>query len=235
MNVQELFRRLSLGELSNLGIGNDGAGTIKESGKPKIIMLANDGLRALYARFILREKTLILDLKPNIASYNLRPIHALSQVAEDNDAEAYIVDSVEEPFTGDLIRVLEAYDNLGQPFVLNNADDPMSLFTPQPDVLQIPNPLTGQLMAVTYQAKSIPLVDGNENQAIDLPEILESILTAFIAHKVYSQMNTPEAAVRSKYYFDIYEMGCLEIEQKNLLGSSRSSSQKLKFNANGWV
>jgi hypothetical protein len=43
MTVEDLFRDLSLGELSNLSMGVEGEGTIEEKHQPKIIRQANEG------------------------------------------------------------------------------------------------------------------------------------------------------------------------------------------------
>ena len=40
MNIEDLFRNLSYGELSNLALSGEGLGTIVESARPKIVMYA---------------------------------------------------------------------------------------------------------------------------------------------------------------------------------------------------
>ena len=60
MKLLDLFERLSFGELSNLAIGMEGAGTIRESDQRKVLAHVNDGLLQLYSRFILQTKYLFL-------------------------------------------------------------------------------------------------------------------------------------------------------------------------------
>lgn len=233
MNVLELFRRLSLGELSNLAIGNDGAGTIKDAAKPKVVMYTNEALKRLYSRFILKERALLLELRPHIASYKLHPVHATSSIAPENTAECYIIDSADDPFTGDVVRVLEAQDNLGRDLVLNDAGNSLSLFTPQSDIVQVPVPLCGQVISLNYQAYHAKLVDGDEEQLIDIPDLLDGALTAFIAHKIFGDINTQEATMASQKHLGNYEAICLDAEEKDLLSTSRSSAG-IKFQNNGW-
>ena len=233
MTLLELFRRLSLGELSNLSIGNDGQGTISETGKPRVVMYANEGLQRLYTRFILKEKQLIVETKSHIASYNLRPAHAFSNISDANTAECYILDTEDEPFTGDIIKVLEAEDNLGREYVLNEDGNPNSLFTPQHDVLQVPYPFCGQAIGINYQAKHAELL-GEDDEQIELPSFLVGALTAYIGHKIYGDKNTQEAAYASQRHQASYEALCADAEARDLLNTTRSSISS-KFQDNGWI
>lgn len=234
MIVSELFTQLSLSELSNLSLANDGAGTIKEASKGKIILLANDAMRRLYTRYILTEKTLILSLKANITDYLLQTQHAVSAIAPENTAEAYIEDTAEEPFLGDVVRVLDVYDSLGNQYTLNDAGNPLSLFTPKGNLLQVPHPDPARSMAVVYQAFPVKLT-GSETQTIELPALLEPALRAYIAHSLYNGMNTAEAVAASQRFLGRYEDICQEAESKDLLSANRSSAQTTKFQNNGWV
>ena len=51
MNLGTFFQSLSFGELSNLSIGENGAGTIKEAEQEKITHFTNQALTQLYSKF----------------------------------------------------------------------------------------------------------------------------------------------------------------------------------------
>ena len=61
MEVLELFRRLSYGELSNLSLGSEGVGAIKDEERGKLISHTNEALLRLHGRFLLRENILFLN------------------------------------------------------------------------------------------------------------------------------------------------------------------------------
>jgi hypothetical protein len=237
MNVLELFRKLSFGEFSNIAIGNDGNGTISDGAKPRVVMHANEGLQQLYSRFILSEKSLLLTCLSHVSTYHLDPIHALSQASEDNPNDIYLIDSPDDPFIGDVVKVLEAWDNTQKPMPLNQASNPRSLHTPKFDVVQVPMPMVDQVIALNYQAYHPTLLDAGddyEEQEIFLPRFLESALTAYIAHKVYADMGTDTSVSKSQLYLNRYEMACKGVEEKDLVSNTRSNSGNL-FELNGWI
>lgn len=234
VTLQELFRRLSLGELSNLSMSNNGTGEIKSSAKAQIVLHANDALEKLFTRFIIRERQLILETNTHTTNYELTAAHALTQVSEDNPEECYIIDGPHDPFTGDVIKVLEAQSSLHGDMVINEVDNPLSLFTPRHDLLQVPYPIAGQIFSIKYQAKHPQLVVEEESQIIDLPSYLLPALRSYIAFCVYAQKNTAESALAAKRHFDLYEVTCQEVEAKGLLSTTRTIVFH-KFEKNGWV
>lgn len=50
MNLGTFFQSLSFGELSNLSIGENGAGTIKEAEQDRVASYTNKALTLLYSR-----------------------------------------------------------------------------------------------------------------------------------------------------------------------------------------
>src|SRR6218665_3854049 len=139
MKVSTLFRNLSLQELSNLHISNDGSGNIQTSAIPKLIGYTNDGLEALFTRFTLLSKTVIVEMVAHITQYHLLSKYAES--SESNDEIHYIKDMMRDRFEGDVIKIIEVYDSLGKRRVLNDPDNANSLFTPTPITLLVPTPL----------------------------------------------------------------------------------------------
>ena len=58
MLLEDLYQRLSYGELNNLSMAADGNGVILDSGQPRITMYANEALVRLYTTFVLRTNSL---------------------------------------------------------------------------------------------------------------------------------------------------------------------------------
>ncbi len=237
MNLLELFRRLALGELSNLSIADSENHTIKDRGRAQVILHANEALLRLHTRFILKEEQLIVQSMAHRSKYPLHQAHALSVQGQPNAAEPFIMDSEANPFPGRVIRILDVTDSTGKEYALNVQGSPNSVFTPKGDTLEIPLPLCGRAFGVVYQANHCeldPTDPLDEEQFIDLPEVLETALTAYIAHKIYSHKNTQENMVAGRAHLSTYEAICLDAEQRDLLSTARSRVPN-KFNDNGWV
>lgn len=234
MKVTELFKRLSYGELSNLSVGNDGAGTIEEVHQPKLIHHINAALLTLFSRFRLSEKELLLIQVAHITHY-----HLIRKFAESTGADvphAYIKDLSDQPFTGDVIRVLSVHSEFGQ-VTLNDQANSWSIFTPQPDVLQVPDPREGRPLTVQYQARH-PKLDDRDNkiigQEIEIPFFLESALQFMIGSRVFSNMNGQDNIVKGQEYLAAYEAACVDVEQRDLVNQSFHTSHS-KLEQRGFV
>lgn len=238
MKVSDLFYDLSVGPLSNLALGNDGNGTIREKDHGKLISYINSALDELYGKFLLSSKELILMAVGNITSYTLTKEYALSTNA--NVPYQYIMDTKEKPFTGDLIRIIAVYDYTGRSFSLNDTGNRNSLFTPSPVVLQIPFPVTGATYSVVYQAKHPKLhaiglsTDQLLDQEIFLPEFLKNALVNYVCYMVYSHMNGAEHTAKGQEYITLYSMQCDSVEEQDLMSQTQSTTHT-KLNERGFV
>lgn len=233
MTVEELFRQLSFGELSNLSIGSEGAGSIASTHHNRLIHYANQSLFRLYSRFILREKDLLLFTMPGKSMYPLSSRYAQSNPAPDPADPIYIMDEF-DPFQDDLIRILAVWKAGPVELPLNDIDVEGSLFTPQPGVLQVSKVVGGQTLAVVYQAKHPKLPEDDLTSDIDLPEVLEGALLAHIAHQVFSNMNGQENAAKSADHLARYEMICAEVEERDLVSTSITSTTS-KLHKRGFI
>lgn len=187
--LEDVFRDLSYGPLSNLSIGMEGAGTIKLDKQDRLVSLVNQGLTRIYSRVMVAQKELKLRTLVGRALYTLRKEHAES---DDTLADKFIRDSVDDPFTGDLIRILAVFDCEGEEVPLNDSGAEGSVFTPKPDQLQLPHARGGETYYVLYQAAHPVLETGDPSQEIDLVEPLFEALEAFVAGKVLRSMNGAE-------------------------------------------
>ena len=221
MKLLDLFERLSFAELSNLSIGMEGAGAIRDEDQRKVLAHTNDGLLQLYSRFILKTKYLLIEEQEHITQY-----HLIEKFTESKNCVEYpyIKDMAADRFTGDLIRILEVYDDCGNQFVLNDTDNCHSLFTPSPQTLQIPNPKTGVPKHILYQARHAIISENLEDTWVEIPFVLEGALQAYIAHKIFSHMNGQDNLIKSQDHYSTYERICQEVEAKDLVSTSVSNS-----------
>ncbi|QIG68826.1 putative tail protein [Rhizobium phage RHph_Y2_6] len=216
MNLGELFTKLSHTHLSNLAIGSDGSGTVPTEKRAQIISHINESLLRIFTRFVLYEKSLILETTSSRVNYPLEARYA--QSSDSDEAHKYIMDlNPAERFAGDVLKILEVYNNFGARFVLNDVEDFWSLFTPQPNVLQVPHPQNGQALAVQYQARHpIILPNATDNFPLLVPAYLEGALTACVGAAIIGSMNGQDNLLKQQSLMAEYEGICLDIESKDL-------------------
>lgn len=235
MQVSDLFGMLSTGELSNLAMSANGSGSIALAQQPKLINYANDALLRLYSRFLLKESDVLIQLYESVTFYHLTPRFSVSYVPAnpaDSEPVRYLLDSAVEPFTDAILKVLTVYDKFGQQLPLNDEEKHNSVFTPQAKLLQVPNPVGGNFLSVRYQQRHAKL-QGVLTEEIYCPDVLVGALTAFIASKVFSHMNTAESNAKAQDFAATYESVCGETTDRDLVNSSISQSN-IRFSRGGW-
>jgi hypothetical protein len=234
MQLLDLFESLANGELSNLSMAE--GGIIANPSQPKIVLYTNEALLRLYSRFRLKEEDVLLQTYEHITFYHLQPKFAVSYVppmGTDPEPIRYILDHAQEPFQGDVIRILSVFDNNGCRLPLNDDNQVFSLFTPQFNCLQVPQPKSTLTLSILYQAKHAKLT-GVLTEELFVPDILLGALTAFIAYKVFSHMNTQESTSKAQEHIANYEAICADAEDKDLVGTSVSLTNS-RFDIRGWV
>lgn len=232
MKVSDLLRDLALGEFSNLALAE--SGTIAVERIPQVLMYANEGLNRIYSRFCMKESDLVLALVGHITNYHFNPRFTVSQHEAYGEQYPYIMDTEADPFPCDVVKVLSVYDSFGKPLPLNDSELPHSVFTPQPNVLQVPNPSQAVRLIVTYQALHPVLKADQLDDSIELPTILESTLRAYIAFKHYSNLNTQEGQVIASGHLSKYESECADVLTQDLVSTSTITSNT-RFEKRGFV
>jgi hypothetical protein len=234
ITVTDLFKLLSYGEFSNLAIGSDGAGTITAAAQPRIVQHANEGLLRLYSKYILSEKDVIVELVEGITHYHLDSRYSETVYDPSEVSYPYIKDLGRETFSNDVIRVLAVYDSLGCRLPLNDNELSSSVFTPQARVLQVPYFIPEISLSILYQAKPPILSHLEPSGEVELPDALVGALTAHIAWKVYSAMNTAEATGKALEHKARYEEICGEAIAEDLVATSISTTNS-RFGKRGWI
>lgn len=237
MNITQFLARLSYGPLSNLSIGNDGDGTVREDKIPAVVGHLNEALLKLYAKFDLLEKELIVELAEDITDYKLSSLYAVSTALTNPTKPHYIKDTVAKPFTDDLIKVLSVFTtsqtDLPLQLALNDDNHPKSLFTPQHDLLQVPDPVAGVPLYIMYQAKHPELKADTLTDLIDIPPVLESALVSYVSYLIYFNMNGQEHQAKAAGHLAAYENSCAEVVDRDLVNSSQAHSN-VKFEQRGF-
>ena len=233
MNIAELFQGLSYGELSNLAMSEEGSGCIRPKDQPRVLAAADEALLLLHSKFVLTTKDLWIQCRKHISYYHLDGRFAESNTAslEDN---LYIKDLLGDPFENDVIKVISVFDSNECRLPLNDAEQPLSVFTPQAKMIQVVNPVEGNLLNVLYQAKHLPLNLATLTQEIFLPEVLYSALRGYIADRMHSSIGTPEASAKAMEHLGNYDAMCQTMVDHDLVNTS-SSTTNIRFQRNGWI
>lgn len=229
MILEDLLRRLSRGPLSNLAIGGSGTGAIPEGKIPQIVSYVNEGLRALYTRFPIKESRLVLRLSLGVTRYRLVKTNASTV-----EPTGFILDTQEKPFEGDVIKIIAANNSAGQELPLNSIDDPLSIFTPEPDTIVIPNSYDGGVLFLAYQALPDEIYENEIEQPIPISRLLEDALIAYVAHCVYRDINSETAVLSSQQHLSRYENICARNVEADLV-STQAHGMATKFYDRGFI
>lgn len=236
MITQNVLNALALGELSNLSMAEQRE--ININSIPQVVQHINDGLLRLYTRFVLKERDLILEIREGITNYHLLKRYAYSQYDPLDPPESwdmpYILDLEKEPFRQDVVKILAVYNSNGKKLPLNDIERPDSVFTPQGNVLQIPHNIPCDFLSIGYQATHPEVPSDDLTKEIELPEVLYGALRAYVAYRVFSNMNTAESTSKSQEHLMMYETLCQEVISNDLVSTSVSSTNS-RFDKAGWV
>lgn len=243
MKLQDIFEQLSGGEFSQLSIGGQDAGVINANNYAKVLGHVNLGLTALYRRFTLKEGRLILQMQEGQTKYKLMSPYAVNAVGSSVPVR-YIIDTVDDPFQDDIIKIERVLDELGEELGLNDASDPLSVFTPSALTLQLPTDpaedkhLEVQALTVVYRANHPKLVVGAGEFTpaaveVQLPDTHMEPLLYYVASRVNNPVGMSNEFHAGNSYYAKYEAACQELEGKGLQVNHASVSDRLA--RNGWV
>lgn len=236
--TSELIRRLALGELSNLKMASAGDGTIALADRPKVLLQINNALTELFTKFLLSQKEVVINSQVTITKYFLRYEFAQSNLESDQPVQ-YIDDSSIVGWDGRIVKILNVYDAFGRELYLNKAQEPLSVFTPEYDCLQITANHQTEDFYVIFQALHPEVKYTTTGTIFDtviegLPPALEKPLELLIASKVYGNMNGDANLTKSALLHQEYEAKILEAEFRDTLSTSENMSNA-KLERNGFI
>jgi hypothetical protein len=219
----DFIEDLSFGPLAGLSIGSEGKGEIPTPKLPRVVSLANSGLRRLHSRYILSEKSVVVRCALDREIYPLLMVHSYTN--GNPNLDRFILDTFEEPFMEDVIKIVKAFtpSSDGKEMIemsINDEGKEDSIYTPNSREVQLPNSVTGDLYAFTYQAHHEALDHENMDQDILIPDSLDMALETWVASKVFGSMNGAENRSRSLELMSFYELICNETLTKDLANTS---------------
>jgi hypothetical protein len=237
MKLQEIFDQLGSGEFSQMSIGAQPAGVINEGNHGKIVNHVNLALTALFTRFNLKEGRLELALQDGQSLYKLHSSFAVNG-RRTQEPVRYIIDTADERFEDDIIKVEKVLDDDEAEIPLNDASNKYSVTTPSTLTLRVPSILETQGLTVVYRAAHPKIVMGlgyfdPTRVDVELPDTHLTALLFFVASRVNNPIGMTNEFHAGNSYYAKYEAACQDLEGKGLqvdLGQTNTRAQR-----NGWV
>jgi len=230
MNLGDLLTTLAHGELRSLGIVLDN-GSIDPDRRRGLVNYTNKALTRLYTRFKHEIDFLDLTLNDTIQRYWINPLHAVSDATAGNTRTRYITDTVDEPFTGGLIRILSikersSEDPLYDENLLMNerAEGYDNVRMMSYDKLWFREPELDRVLTLEYQKNHAFIeLSAPDSTPISLYPMLEEALVMHIAGRVYVGIGGEDNLTRGTLYFREYERLCIMAASEDLLQDSGSN------------
>jgi hypothetical protein len=236
MLLSNFFEQLTYGELAQLALGGRDITAIAAEDYPAIVSHINLGLTDLYKRFPLKTNEVIIQLYDHIQTYYLMSKYAATN-ADSSEPIKYIMDSVYQPFTDNVLRIEQVFNEMGEERTLNDENDPLTVLTPQFNAVTIPYNESSNAIAVVYRAAHdrIVVTDTFDPATVELtlPHYLVEALMLYVTARVLSSTGGGQNLNEASAFMARYELACRQVSDLNLLNTENTSNHRLEHN--GWV
>lgn len=223
MKLSEVFSQLAYGELSQLSLGTLTDDELSEDTHAPLLAHVNLGLTAIYKRFNLKEGRLVFPLSQSGNVYKLG--------------------------VADLNKIERVYTAEGTELPLNDANSPLSCYTPQLNILRVnkkivnkdqdlPEKYRTDGLEVVYRANHAKIVAKGgviipEKVELELPDSHLEALLYFVASRAHNPIGMVNEFNAGNNWAAKYEMECQRLELLNL--EVDESNENNRLNKNGWV
>ena len=220
MNLRQLIDHLVQNNLYQFNMA-------KNEQFPAIINALNLELTQLYSRFPVLEKEVAFRRFPEISIYHLTRRYCRSN-DESKELYKYILDTKDNPFLGDVLKIENAYTESGQHIVLNDNNNPRAWFTPSFDTIQIPNTtdVDTRIAIIGYKAKP-EHIDPNTTdfeKDIYIPSYLEEPMIYGITMRVAERLPTQTGMQVVQMAQAKYKELCDNVDTLNLFHENNVST-----------
>lgn len=238
MKLSEIFSQLTFGELKQVTLGGHDSGAVQSTNYSEIIAHINLGLLDLYKRFPIVTNSLILQTVAGRTRYELSNTYAFSY----NEDDYHIVDSLDDPFASDILRINEIKDIYGNTVPINDRNRHNNISLSAYNVLTIPW-ATGdaaETLVVEYRAKPTTLSVPTNASSLDLtktialPDTFVEPLLAYVEYRVHKARGGEAGLAQARLAKGNYDALCMELERENVLHNNVAITNE-KLHINGWA
>jgi hypothetical protein len=231
MQLIDIINQLRNGELANTSLSEK----LDYEEYPKIVSYVNLALTALHSRFNIKQSEVVIQEYSTINIYTFDSKYAVSNTGSAEPIK-YIIDTIDTPFTNDLIRIETIEDSNGDILLLNDQTESTSIKLPSYNKIKVVAPIDEELLIITYKANHDKvLVSGltTTDQEIYIPEVLLEPLLYHIASRFHSSLPNAAGISESEKYISKYENACIRIKLENLINEYNYSTDRM--GDRGWV
>lgn len=235
MLLKNVLNDLINNELGNLSIGKPEWSDSKFS-YTSLIQCISMAYLELGKRFTLNKEIVTLRPTANIIEYELTYAHADSNTA--SSADKYIVDTSGRPFSGNVVKIDQVYNELGELLNINTTlyGDEISLL--DEITLRIKNAVNFPSLELHCRALPAPIVLETEmdldTYEFRLPNTYLEALLCYAAGRVYVNRGAENATNNeSAIFFARFEKACMNIQQLGL--DTKETMANTRFTARGFV
>lgn len=221
-SLSDLIDGSIAGELQNLNIQTLDKSAITPNGLKQFIAVLNAGLTDLHKRFMLKKASVQLSLQEDVRLYTLTSLKAESK----GYANPYIKDSVELPFTDNVMEVLAVYK--GKDEIRLGAKGGIYLSTPQTLYLDFV-PTEGTLLDVVYKATHARVPsDADLDTQVLIPPSHVQALYYYIGARIMTAQTTGLATIEGRafhegsHYMKLYEQECQRLSDLGIDAESNN-------------
>jgi len=242
MKLIDLFTDVTYGELSNLFLGGFVAGEPESEPDPtryaQLIAATNMGLTQLYKEFFLRSEEHYIALSAEKSTYKIHSDYAQTNTASPIlIADRYIMDTLDAPFSDNLLKIEEVYDEEGVKIPLNDVTEDLSVFTPAFNTIQVPYPEDGMTISVQFRATHPRIVYTGiafdpATVEIELPNSLKEALQFYIASRIMRPLGG-ERSVEADNFYQLFKDSVRVAKDEGL--EVQGEPGDWRFDQNGWV
>ena len=202
ITLEAILRSLSHETLSFMADSNHANGTIQPDQIPKVIGRINGVLRRLSVKFVLSEKTVDVQVTGTRRRYSL------------NQGDAWIVEDEDNPFIGDVGRILKIEAPNGRSYNLNdNATHDSIILKDDGTSFILDSFLMSGVYTVTYKATTPQFVESMNpdlTEVLNIPEALLNALYTGVAAQTYEGIGGEDNLAMARSKWRQFETDCAE-------------------------
>jgi len=231
MLLKELIDYLQAGELSQIFTGVDIP--LRPELVKKLVLNINLGIVEIFRVLPLRKEEIIIQQYSHISNYILNSTYAFSNTASVVPYK-YIMDSVSNPFTDNILKIINVYSEIGEELPINDSFNINSVFITNNTSITIPYPNDTKALSLVYLGYPalIPISEDIDlNTFIDIPYCIVGALEYFIASKLIGaiSVNTGEYVNYSNKFLSTLK----ELELSDIV--TKDNDSNLKLENMGWA
>ena len=233
------MKSLTYGELSTHPVSGFVFGDPESEVDPlkwaQVISHINLGLIDIYGQFHLGTKEIYVQMHEELEIYKIHSDFAVSNTASLEDPK-YIIDTPEQPFLDDILKIEEIYDENGNLQPLNDFNDEDSFYTTEPTTIQVPYSNDTNSFAIQYRMGHYTIPDDLTINPADIellhPTHFNEPLQLFVGARMFHSLGGDNVAQGDRMY-NMYINKIRDIERLGLYVMPESSNAW--FTRGGWV